>query len=223
MRLDEKRTYMVNYISVAEFQEAHPEIDVSQYTPATISGFISQASEHIDNFCNVDGFDFKAVVSEQSQSLIKKNGDLLIFTRRFPIVDVSEIKLRRAASTLTLTLSQGSQVYWEKTSDARNIAYINQILSGTGNFVIRDLSELRNMDFYTIISYTAGYQTIPNVIKRACMLLVRDILSKRLNVAGASSITQGGISIKYSERDGKSDDMIDAESLLQEYVRVVTI
>ena len=77
---------------------------------------------------------------------------------------------------------------------------------------------MRNVDFYSKITYTAGYSTIPNIIKEATALFTLDSIARRSNLSGATSINQGGISITYG--NGRSDLVKDAERLLKGYKKV---
>ena len=45
-----------------------------------------------------------------------------------------------------------------------------------------------------------------------------EMVSRQRNTSGADSITQGGLSVSYnSNTGGKSDLVLDAETLLQKY------
>lgn len=209
-----------NYITQAEFQAAHPEVDLNQYTAATVSGMINRASRIIDNYCQVEGLDLDAQVNEKAPAIITKDGDLKIFPRRPPVLSVSGLRLHRGTVDLTLTITSGGASVLEIPDPETIIVYPNTALALIGTFSINDLRTMLNAGMYSIITYTGGYQTIPEPIKEAAMLYLRDMVNRRLNAAGASSITQGGITIKYSNRDdGKSDDVQDAESLLDPYAR----
>lgn len=214
---------MPNYISTDEFAALHPEVDTSQYTLATISGMISAASKHIENFCQVDGFDLATVTNEIAKVVISNEGDLKLFPRRRPVQSITSVSLSRGTWNLSLTLTNnGSPIYHIETpGDA--VVYPNTFLTSVGTFTMNDLRDLRRYSVYATVSYVAGFQTIPANIKAACALFTRDFLQKRLNAAGVAQITQGGITVKYSEKDGKSDDVVDAERLLQDYVRVVPV
>lgn len=214
---------MTNYISTTEFAALHPEVDTSQYTAATVSGIISQASKYVDNFCQVDGFDLTTVTNEVARVIISNEGDLKIFTRRRPVQSLTSIVLSRGTWNLTLTLTNnGTPIYYIENPGAV-IVYPNTFLTSVGTFTMNDLRDLRRQAVVATVTYVAGYQSIPDDIKAAVAFVTRDILQKRLNAAGVASLTQGGVTVRYSERDGKSDDIMDAERILQDYVRVTPV
>lgn len=211
-----------NYITQAEFVAEHPEVDISQFNAATISGMIATASEYIDNFCQVDGFALSLVTNEKAKVVINNQGDLIVFPRRTPVTDITSVQVHRGSLNITLTLSLNGVTLYDIPTGGINVIFPSAYMTQVGTFTVYDLRELRNVGAYSILTYTAGYSEtdMPRSIKKACMLLLRDQLMKRLNVTGASEVQQGGIRIKYSNRDdGKSDDVQDAENLLQDYVR----
>lgn len=213
---------MANYITQEEFTQQHPATDLSQYTASTVSGMISEASAYVDNFCQVDGFDLQSVTGEKSEVVITNQGDLQVHPRRFPLLSISAIDLKRGTFSLALTLTSGATSLVEIPTSRRYAVYPNTYLTSVGTFTINDLRAVRPYDVFAEVDYLGGYQTIPGPIKVATMLIFRDLVNKRLNVVGASQITQGGITIKYAEKtDGKSDDVRDAETLLAPYVRTV--
>lgn len=214
---------MADYISTAEFAALHPEVDTSQYTTATVSGIISAASRYVENFCQVDSFAFETVTDEIAQATISREGDLHIFTRRRPVISLTSAVLQRGTWSLTLTLTNNGSPIYHIPHPGYQFVYPNTFLTSVGTFTMNDLTELRRYTTYAKITYVAGYQTIPQDIRFATALIVKDYIQKRLNAAGAASITQGGVTIRYSERDGKSDDLVDAETLLQDYVRVTPV
>lgn len=213
---------MANYITQDEFSADHPATDLSQFTASTVSGMISKASQYVDNFCQVDGFDLQTVIAEKAEAIITNEGDLLVFPRRLPVNAVYAINLSRGSLSMDLLTVSGTGSLVQIPTRATSFRYPNTFLTNVGTFTINDLAALRGQNMLCTVNYLGGYQTIPPTIKAATMLYFRDLVNKRLNTAGASQITQGGITIKYSEKDdGKSDDTRDAEGLLQGYVRRV--
>lgn len=212
----------VNYFNQAEFAARHPEVDLSQYDTTTISGMIGTASARVDQFCEVDGFEYTQVVGEKTPAIITKVGDLKIWPRRPNVTVVSSITIHRGNYSLALTLTSNGADLLEIPEPKNMILYPYTYLQASGTFSTLDLSYLRHWDLYVILNYTAGYPTLPEAVKQAAMLYFKDMISGRANPLGASSISQGGVSIKFANRDdGKSDAVQDAEQLLQKYVRVV--
>lgn len=213
-----------NYITQAEFVAEHPEIDITPFSAATISGMIATASEYVDNFCQVDSFALSIVTGEKSKAIINKDGDILVFPRRLPVSDISSVQIHRGSLNITLTLTFGGTTLWDIPAGGQYVVFPSAYMTQVGTFQIYDMRELRNVGGFAILSYTGGYSeaNMPRSIKKATMLLLREQLTRRLNVVGASEIQQGGIRIKYSNRDdGKSDNVQDAENLLRDFVRRV--
>lgn len=75
-----------NLITQAELEDYAPDLDLSQFSAATISGMISRASERVRQYCNVKGFFKVAVDSERDRALINPQGELIISFRRRPVV-----------------------------------------------------------------------------------------------------------------------------------------
>jgi hypothetical protein len=210
-----------SYVSVQEFKDAFPEIDVSRYTDATLSGFISRASRWVDRYCSVDGFDHQSITNEKSDTIIDAGGNLVVWPRKIPVElsSVSLVQLKFGNWDMTLTLTQSGKELYEIPEPRWRITLPNQTFTATGTFTVSNLMDLRSYHTFTLLSYSGGYRTIPEDIKDATLLAVRDIVSRRLNAAGATRISQGGISIEYAEREGESDSILDAKRLLDHYVR----
>lgn len=219
----------MNYITQDEFAARYPATNLSQFSASTISGMISEASQYVDNFCQVDGFDLRTVIAEKVEATITNTGDFLFYPRRTPVSAVYSINLSRGSFSLDLTTVSGTGSLVQIPTRGTSFRYPSTFQTSVGTFTINDLAALRGENLLATVNYLGGYETIPGPIKVATMLVLRDMVNRAtLNVAGASSVTQGGITIKYSEKkdgnnDGKSDDIRDAEVMLQDYVRRVLV
>lgn len=215
---------MNNIITVEEFQAYAPEINLSQYTSATVSGFISQASQQIMDFIGYSPI-AADIVDEVKPGMITSEGDLLIYPNIIPIVTLNSISITKGTANIALTPTDtvGNNRY-NIDFTGRNIRFGNMDLQITGNFVFRNFYSLRGLQFYTKISYRGGYEpsNLPPIFKQAAALFVRDIVSLSNNPSGASRITQGEITIQYSTRDSDSDsDLVrDAKKMLRPYRRI---
>lgn len=210
-----------NYITNAEFQALNPNLDLSAFPVATISGMITAASAEIDNYLQYSLW-AEQILNETNEAMVSSNGNLIIYTRKFPVVAVSAISLKLGTVHLDLTMLDGKgNPRYDIPSRAKSILYPFQEISMTGVFSIRNFYQLRDREIYARVSYTAGYSTIPNEIKLACSLLTRDmIVREMMNPALASSANQGGISTSWSvmsDGSGDSQLMDQAKQLLQSY------
>jgi hypothetical protein len=211
----------MNYISVDEFQQFNPEIDFSGYSDVTISGMVGRASKWVDKYLGYS-LNFESVADEISPAVVTSDGDLIVHTKKRPIVSVSSIAIKLASysSALTLQDSDGT-LYYDIPEPKNHILYAYQQLELTGKVPLRSLFQLRDRLFYTKITYAAGYQTIPDDLKDAVNLVTKDIFMRQQNPMDLSSISQGGISISYNKQDaGESDLIKDAKRILDPYKMV---
>lgn len=217
-----------NLITQSELESYAPDLDLSQYSSATISGMISRASNKVKNYCNVAGFFKTAVTNEREKARISNQGELLISFRRRPVQDgdVSAIRLVTVDVSQELTLeseADGSRYYF--------IADPKTYLTYPSNFLISHgtgLISLDSADLFYEIDYTGGYATdiadLPPELKEAVTLYMRSIVNKKLNPSGASSFGQGAINMSFgSNKNGKDQNVQEAESILNEggFVRTV--
>jgi len=213
-----------NLITQAEIESYAPDLDLSAYSATTISGMINRASTRIQNFCNVDGFFKTAVIAERDRAQISPNGDLTISFRRRPVLDgdVSAIRLVGTEINQSLTLtSGGSSIYFIQTPGTYLIYPSNYLISHG-----RGLISLDSADLFYEVDYVGGYATdianIPGDLKEACTLYIRSMTAKKFNPAGASSISQGTVSLGFSgNKTGKDQNIQEAENILSNYVRMV--
>ena len=210
-----------NLITQQELQDYAPDLDLSSFSSATISGMISRASNKVKNFCHVDGFFKAAVTSERDRALINPQGELVISFRRRPVQDgdVSAIRLVTVdvEQELTLQLESGGQRYYFIPNPKTYLIYPSNFLISHGTGLI----SLESADLFYEIDYTGGYATdiadLPPELKEACTLYVRSMVNKKLNPSGATSFGQGAINMSFgSNKDGKDQNVQEAESILNE-------
>lgn len=209
------------YISVTDFQNMNPEMDFSQYTPTTISGMIVRASAWVDNYLQYS-LSIEDIVEEKSEAAIDSEGNLRIFTQKMPVQSVSSLKLKLGTSVLDFSLTDGAgQPKYEIPTRGTYVLYPQQEIALTGNFSIRNFTYLRGRTIFSVISYRAGYETIPQAIRDAVNLKTKDIFIRQANPLDVKSVQQGAISYDFRDRDetGESDMEKDAKRLLEEYVR----
>lgn len=214
----------LNIISTTEFANLAPEIDTSMYTDATVSGIISQSSRLVSDYIGYSPF-AENITDELREGRISVEGDLVIYPQKIPVISVSSIKIAKGSSSgdYNITLTESGNEKFNVDFAGRTIRYPGSALSLTGSPIFQDLFGLRGKHFYTKVTYRAGYEpsNLPEVIKLATVLYTRDNLARSMNTSGAKKISQGGISLEYSERkDAKSDLVADAERMLRPYRRV---
>lgn len=213
----------VNLITAAEFSAYAPEVDISKYNSTTISGMISQASKQVSDYLMYSPI-AEDIVDEMRQGRITTDGDLLIFPSKLPVQSVASISLSKGTTSLALTLSVGGVNKYNVDYSKRKILFPGSEIALNAAPTFINLYSLKSTQFFTKISYQGGWplSELPNTIKQATILYMREILSRRFNTTGANEISQGGVTLKFgtgrSER--KSDLIADAEQLLGPYRRI---
>lgn len=203
-----------NLITQAEIEAYAPDLDLSLYSAATISGMISRASERVRNYCDVEGFFKAAVTSERDRATISPQGELTISFRRRPVVaaDVSAIRLVQVDISQDVTLTiDGAPSFFIPNPGTYMILPTNFLIThGTG------LMLLRSADLFYEIDYTGGFATdiadLPPDLKEATTLYIRDMLAKRLNPMGAQSFSQGSVSMSMGYSSGRSKSALIQEA-----------
>lgn len=211
-----------NLITIAEFQAEAPEVDLARYTTETISGMITKASKMVSDYLLYTPLQ-ETITDETKQARITSEGDLLIYPEKIPVASVSSIALFKGATSISLTLTDGSgNNKYNIDVTQRTIRYPWGEITLQGVPIFTDFYALRGTHFYTKITYVGGYTSanLPPTIKKATMLYLRDLLSRAQNTAGAKKISQGGITMEWMQKEGKSDLVEDAERMLRNYRRI---
>lgn len=210
-----------NLITVAEFSQYAPEVNTTQFDSPTISGMISQASQRVSDYLQYCPI-LEIIVDEVKKGFVKTNGDLLIIPSKIPVVSVEEIKLLKGTQEISLTLQTGGNNKYNIDFRGRNIIYPYGEFDGSGSLYISDFISLKGSDFYIKLSYTAGWsvENLPNTIKQATILFMRDILSNNSNPLGATSVSQGSLSFSFGNSRYSSKLVNEAQRLLAPYKRV---
>ena len=213
----------MNYISNQQFSDFSPEVDTTLYTTATLSGMITRASAQIDDFL---GYSLlrEDITDEKCSGMVDADNNLIVYTRKRPINSVSSVKIVKGTYSGTVGLTSGSLATYDIPVTADRIIFPTADLT-LETVSILDWAALRTTSFFTKVSYNAGYYgyEIPQPIQQACQLLTMDLIARKQNIAGASEIRQGGISMKFASSTGDSDLVKDAEKLLAPYIRIAPI
>jgi len=213
---------MANILTKSDITAYAPELDLSKYSDATISGMLSQATQRAAALANVDGFDLETVTNETDWARISNNGELQISVRRRPIVSVTSVNLIKGgfSTSLTLTDSSGNALYQIPTP-SNKFVFPNSFFYLTGSFLAGGSSQLYTLRGARVMyqmTYVGGYMTPPDDLKFAVQLLFRDIFSKQFNTQQLASFTQGSYSESYGGRmaDGLSALEKQAKNILMQ-------
>jgi hypothetical protein len=208
-------------ITQADIQNYAPELDLSAYSATTISGMCSRATNRAAQFCSVDGFDLIQSTGEVDKARISNTGELMISTRRRPIVSVTSISLQKGSFTTSLTLNDtsGNPLY-QVPHPGNKLVFPNTYFYATGTYLAggsTQLLSLRGAGVFYNISYLAGFQTPPDDLKYAVMLYFRDEYLLQYNTKGLSGFTQGSYSESFNNNanaKGRTALIMQAEDAL---------
>ena len=217
-----------NYITTTEFANYNPELDLSNYTDATISGMITRASAYMDNYLQYS-LVTEAITGEKTEAVVNTTGELVIFTRKLNIQSVQAIKLNVGPTAVSLALNTSNgQSNLQIPARGTSVVYPWMPFAWTGSVAITNFFNLRNWDIYATIDYTAGYDlnNLPPDLKDACSLVTRDIFIRQANPMDLYSMSQGGISMAFKGRGaetGKTGNIMMAENIMNSYKRFLGV
>jgi hypothetical protein len=204
-----------------------PDFDTSAYSTTTLSGILAEATRRMASFCNVKAFDF-GTYTDTDKSVISNEGELLIMPWVRPLQSVVSVTLVKGgfSTNLTLTDSNGNPLY-QIPEPQTSVHFPNTYLYLTGTYLAGGSSQLytlKGANTMCKVVYTAGWSVMPDDLKDAACLFVQDIIARRYNRAGASSVTQGKLSMAFSQKQGGDSPLIqEAKDILWQgdYVRLV--
>jgi len=204
-----------NYISVDELKAWNPNMDFSKHSTIVLSGMITRASDYIDEYINYS-LKVEVITNETCQAKASTDGDLIIFTKKIPIVSVSKIELKLGTSISELGLIDGNgDAKYDIPDSKRHIRYPYSEIELSGNISISNFFSVRNRFSYARISYMAGYYTIPSGIKEATGLIVLSNMRRPATSQNLRSMSQGAISMSYNTRE--STMLKEAKEILNKY------
>lgn len=203
----------------------------AQYTPLCSDGVLGSLADQIINastwletICQQSllqaTYTNETLRMPSMRASIDAQGQLNFRPRHFPIT---------AENGITIITNSGVANTYDATQCI--IATDHQIVSvpwlvATGNQssnanIWLSPAPSRQQTMWLQITYTAGYAqaAIPGDVKDAAILLVSDMLSRRQNPTGASSISLGDKSLQAGSRDtsGESDLVKRAKQILVNY------
>ena len=210
------------YLTVEEFKElgvgdlTNP--DGTDIDPARLRSFLKSASSIADK---VVGYKFEFRQTTEKHPWDQKSRR--IYPRERNIIGVSAVKIQVSAQqsadfTVQDIYLNSDRGYIEITSLA-NVTYS----------LFPAIVALGMVQPQAMITYTHGYETIPEDVKLAVAHIAADIIFKdniiKKGMGGLSSFSIGGMSMAFSQ-GGKSSPMGDheipqiAKTLLREYIMI---
>jgi len=204
-----------NYISVSELKEWNPNMDFTKHSTTVLSGIITRASDFVDEYLNYS-LKVEDITDETCQANADTNGDLIIFTKKVPIISVSAIELKLGTYTSNLSLVDGNgDPKYDIPDSQRHIRYPYSQIELTGTVSLTNFFTVRLRAYYIRVSYRAGYSTIPSGIKDATNLISLSNMRRPSTFQRLRSATQGAISVGYNTRNPEL--MKEAKEILNKY------
>ncbi len=198
-------------------------IDINDSFSDQINNWISIAEDDVNKFLGyttASGVLAEEITNEVSTSaIVNNNNDLVIYTRKRPIISVSGMGLSKGSESLTLSLTTGSENRYNIPEPRNYILYPEREISTTGgSLIIGGFRGMRSSDFLVNLSYIAGYTTVPGPINLATIMLASDYILRHENKNGLSMIQQGRVTKEFFQRKGGESDLkLDAQDLLRPY------
>jgi hypothetical protein len=153
------------------------------------------------------------------QASISNDGVLTLRPQYFPIQSVTAITLTSGLTTITFDPTQAS------IEAGQQLVKFYQLISTTNpqGSPFGGMINQRTKGTITL-TYTSGfaYSVMPPRVKKACILYVSDLLTKRRNPGGAMLVTSGKVTTKYGhppDGSGESDLIKEARNLLSSFTR----
>jgi len=176
----------MSFIDIAEFQTL-VNVDFTADKPTVyLQGILDVVSDHITAFCLGTLFEETAVTNERIQAYVGgRTNKLTVRTKYRPLISVASIKYRIGSTDTTMDIS-------EVDLDLDG-GYIYLLWYGP-LWRVRDL-------WITITSYTAGYTTVPDMVKMATALLAQEWVDADDKASGGTVSVLTGYRIgNYAEQ-----------------------
>jgi len=200
-------------------------IDINDSFSPQVDNWLVAAEDDVNKFLGyttASGVLNEQITDEVSESgTIDANNDLVIYPRKRPVSSVSKIELISGSSTISLSLTSGSETRYN-IPEPRNYIYYpeGEISTTSASIAISGFRDIKYRKFLTRLTYVAGYETVPGPINMATAMIASDYALRHENKNGLSMIQQGRVTKEYFQRkDADSDLRKDAMSLLRPYVR----
>ena len=199
---------MGNYISASEVKQysniTYQDLGFASDTDydTWLGTLINQVERAIDNYCRVPSGFFKAGgLSFTEIQDWKEDGE--IHTRYYPIITLTKVELDYAGYNQTADWTEISSTYYY----AKNEYGIIKIVGKTPGHVVNSVR----------ITYTAGYNAVPDDVKLAALIYASNILQNMLFRLSGETVDIGDIRIRNVEiKEAFSDEI---KKLLMPYRR----
>lgn len=218
-------------------------------TDAVMNRYIEQAEDYIDRYLGYDaqtttsGILTQVITREKIPGKIDPFGNLVIDVYHAPVhIDeygnpaVTYLEYSQGGIHIPMQLTDGQSTsgrYYsllDLSENGRKLVYPSlyffPAISTVTPTAKVNLNNLRDVRFFTTITYTGGYDSVPASIESAANLLVLGFLQIAENPNLAEAVRQGSFSINYfsakqtNNLRGQTPFIARANELLQPFLRV---
>src|SRR5258708_6129032 len=155
------------------------------------------------------------------QASISNDGVMTLKPQNFPVQTVTGVVLNSGLTTIPFNAGQASIELGQQLVKFYQLVPTTNPPPQGSPFGAQVSQHTKGT---VTLTYTSGfaYAAMPPRVKKACVLYVSDLLSKRRNPSGASHIQQGRVLAKYGhvgDISGESDLIKEARNLLSSFTR----
>jgi len=175
------------FITIAEFQTGIGDVDLTTGHGETyLQAVLDMVSDHITAYCLGTLFETTVVTSERIRAYVHgRTNQLRVRVKHIPLVSVQTVKYRIGSTDTEIDIDEADLDLVD--------GYINLLWYGP-LWRVKDL-------WITITSYTAGYSTVPGMVKMATAQLAQEWVDADDKASGGVVNTLTGYSIgNYAEQ-----------------------
>lgn len=211
------------FITNEEFTSLVPGLDVSQYSSATISGMLAQATRIVEKYLDYS-LAFEAGKVEKVRGIVDNFNDIQVWPTKMPLRALNSVAIVKGTFSSNLTLSNNNQETFDIVDERYAVISSSQVALQSVSII--NYSTLRRVPFYLEVNYDAGYYMYdrPEDIMFVVAQVARNMFVGNINVTGASELSQGAVTIKYAKtttHNGSQYLTTDLMGLLEDYRTMV--
>lgn len=211
-------------ITTTPTQYAHGQYTAlcSDGTRGSLADDILTASDMVEDECIQSlllGTQVDTLSLQTMQASIGNDGVLTVRPLYFPVQTITGAVFSNGITSVSFDASTASIELGQQVVIFRSLV-------PTGNPAGSPFGSQLNQRTKGIITltYTSGfaYASLPPRVKKACVLYVSDLLSKRRNPTGGTHVASGKVTVKYGhigDTSGESDLIKNARNLLSSFKR----
>jgi len=174
------------FISVVELQTLTGHDFTADHSTAYLDGILQAVSDHIEAYCMGTLFSETVLEDERIRAFVHgRTNQLRVRVKHVPLVSVQSVKYRIGSTESTIDITEADL---DKVDGYINLTWYGPL------WRVKDI-------WITITSYTAGYSTVPDMVKMATALLAQEWVDADDKAGSGTVSTLRGFSIgNYAEQ-----------------------